>query len=112
MMDVTYRPPGGMFEVKVRIERMQDLFSMLGPVQELFGFMDQGCGCCAGMDVRFSHRRYEDIDFYELTCASPDCGAGFKWKPCIPPRDRGSHRTDSKREGRAGPRDHRCSRRV
>ena len=72
-MLIRYKALGGQLEVEFDATGEKDLFTKLGPIQEL---IDQcKCGKCKSTHVRFNHRVHGEYDFYELKCA--DCGAAL-----------------------------------
>ncbi len=72
MLEVYYRPTAEL-TIKVEAKDLDDVFKLIGPVQEVLG-NNTVCGKCGGTKIRMVHRKADGkYDVYELACEK--CGA-------------------------------------
>ena len=64
-LEVFYRP-NNTLTVKAEVRGAEEMFQVLGPLQEILGEMK--CCKCRGESVRFVHRKADGHDVYELLC--------------------------------------------
>ena len=74
-MIVRYKSPDGRMEIEVECLGLKEMFVNLVPIQELL-LEHFTCGKCQSTNVRFSHRVWEENDYYTLKCM--DCKAELK----------------------------------
>ncbi len=74
-MIVRYKSPDDRMEIEVECSSLKELFVKLGPIQELL-LEHFRCGCCGKTNIRFSHRVWDENDYFTLRCM--DCTAELK----------------------------------
>lgn len=67
---------GGRLAFEVNAETPKELFGQVGDIMEIFD-AESACGCCQSKNIRPSHRKVKDFDYYDLMCQ--DCGAQFSF---------------------------------
>ena len=72
-MEAQYKTRSGQLIVKIEGRLFLDIIRGISEVEEIL--RNDKCGCCESINVRPSHRKSGNYDFYEMLCE--DCGAAL-----------------------------------